>query len=436
MNIYLYSRRARWCFLILIISAAAGFSYAAAKVWVAARWNASADPQKWFAAAQLEPGNAQYWEQLGRYRQRDLAQRDLSKAAAYLRRATEIGPRSARLWLELAALDEERGDFPEAGRAYKIAQSDFPVSPDVAWRYGSFLLRHGDLFAAFTKLKRALDNDPSLEESALAECWKAAPDSGLIADQVLPRKDAYYVRAIHYFLLQKQTNAALVMWRRRRELNPRAARIDPTDPAIDLVNELIAEGGISEAHKVWNEAMQRSNGPVEGNDDTSVVFNGGFEHDFLNGGFDWRALPVGGASYDFDGSVAHSGRRSLRITFDGTANINFQHIFQYVPVASHQRYRFLAYLRTEGISASSGIQFDIFDPRDPQELQVMTPVLSGTNPWKPMRIDFESGADTQVLEILLRRASGTEFDNHLRGIVWIDDVSLVSVTESAVRAAR
>ncbi|MHB8485638.1 MAG: tetratricopeptide repeat protein [Candidatus Acidiferrales bacterium] len=403
----------------------------AAKVWVAEQWNESSDPKKWLAAAQLEPGNAQYSEQLGLYSELNLEQRDRSKAADYLRRATQIDPRSERPWLELAALDEERGDFFAAKRAYEMAQSDFPISPDVAWRYGSFLLRHGDLSAGLADLRRAVDSDPSLEASALAECWAFDPSADSMAAAVLPPKTAYYVRAIRYFLLQKHTGAALVMWTQLLKLNQPITMKD----AIGLIDDLLNQGRTSEAYQIWQQALRQSAWPAD-TSGTSVLFNGGFEHDFLNGGFDWRELPFSGASYDLDSSVLHSGHQSLRITFDGTANIDFQHVFQYVYVASHQRYRFLAYLRTEEIPAGNGIQFEIFDPRHPEELQISTPDFAGNNGWTPVRVDFESGADTQMLEILLRRAPGLVFANQLRGIVWVDDVSLVPAAHGTMSATQ
>ncbi|HEV2298985.1 MAG TPA: hypothetical protein VGR72_10760, partial [Candidatus Acidoferrales bacterium] len=158
--------RSRWSFLFLVILAAGEFCFLVARVWVAEQWNESSDPKKWLAAAQLEPGNAQYLEQLALYNELNLEQRDQSKAAKYLQRATQIDPLSERSWLELAALDEARGDFSATRRAYGMAQLDFPVSPDVAWRYGSFLLRQGDLSGGFAALRRAIDKDPSLEASA------------------------------------------------------------------------------------------------------------------------------------------------------------------------------------------------------------------------------------------------------------------------------
>jgi len=425
------SARSRWCFLFLVIVAAVEFSFSVAKVWVGERWNESSDPGKWLAAAQLEPGNAQYWEQVALYNELNLEQQDQPKTAEYLRRATQIDPLSERPWLEFAALDEARGDFSAARRAYEMAQLDSPVSPDVAWRFGNFLLRQGDLSGGFAALRRAIDKDPSLEASALAECWAVDPNTDSIAAAVLPPQTAYYVRAIRYFLLQKQTGAALGMWTQLLKLNQPVAMRD----IIDLINHLLDEGRISDAHQIWQEALRRSDWPVHASD-TSVQFNGGFEHDLLNGGFDWRELPLSGVSYDLDSSVLHSGHQSLRITFDGAVNINFQHIFQYVYVAPHQPYRFLAYLRTDGISSENGIQFDIFDPRHPETLQVSTSVLAGTNDWRSVRVDFESGADTQLVEILLRRSPVPAFTDQLRGTVWVDDVSLTPVKQETMGATQ
>lgn len=72
MLVDLSHRRTRWCFLFLVILTAGEFSILAAKVWVAEQWNESSNPKKWLAAAQLEPGNAQYWEQMGLFLKRDV----------------------------------------------------------------------------------------------------------------------------------------------------------------------------------------------------------------------------------------------------------------------------------------------------------------------------------------------------------------------------
>ncbi|MGB7024333.1 MAG: hypothetical protein WBD73_11095 [Candidatus Acidiferrales bacterium] len=214
-----------------------------------------------------EPGNAQYLEPLGLYCKLNLEQRDWRRAADYLRRAAQIDPHDERPWLELAALDEERGDSSAPRRAYEMAQSDFPISSDVASRYNNFLLRQGDLPAGFAALRRAIDNDPSLEASALAESWAVDPSVDSIANEVLPREATYYVRAIRYFLLQKQTGAALVMWTWLLKSNQPVAMRD----AIDLIDDLLHEGQINEPHQVRQEALQRSGWPNPSNADASLV---------------------------------------------------------------------------------------------------------------------------------------------------------------------
>ena len=428
MKIDLADFRARLSFLAAILLMAGGLAYQSGKAWLATQWNESDKPARWFAAARLEPGNAQYWEHLGLYSRWNLERRNLPTAIRDLQRATELDPRNARLWMELAAADEEEGSPSAAIRDYKVAQRDFPVSPVVAWRYGSFLLRQRNLLNGFAELRRAMANDPSLETSAISECWGVDPDAFAIAERVLPRRSDYYIRAINYFVSRKQTDAALAIWRRLLTLHQRVAIHD----AAGLVDDLIGENRVKEAAGVWKEVLQHSGMQDEAGAGGSLLFNGGFERDFVNGGFDWRELPVRGASYDFDGRTVHSGRRSLRITFDGSANVNFQSIYEYAPVAPRRRYRFLAYVRTARISTDSGIRFEIFDPRHPKEVQELTPSVVGTNAWTPVRADVETGPDTQLLEVLLRRAPSAKFDNKLRGVAWIDDVSLTPIVNTTM----
>ena len=72
-----------------------------------------------------------------------------------------------------------------------------------------------------------------------------------------------------------------------------------------------------------------------------MIWNGGFEGDLLNGGFAWRYRPQLGADVNWDDQTRHAGGRSLRIDFDGTANVDFQDFWQYVAVRPETRLRVL-----------------------------------------------------------------------------------------------
>ena len=197
-----------------------------------------------------------------------------------------------------------------------------------------------------------------------------------------------------------------------------------------LVDVLIKQDRIAEAQQTWRQVLEASNWP-EDPSNGSLILNGGFEHDIANGGFDWREMDISGARFDFDDAIAHSGSRSLRIQFDGTANLDFENVFQFVAVHSATRYHLSAYVRTDGISTDRGVRFEIFDPRHPSQVQVVTQELTGTNPWTLVQAELVTRPDTQFVQLTLQRVPSWKFDNKLSGTVWIDDVVLTPVPTRA-----
>jgi len=391
-----------------------------AKAYIAACWDASSNPALWLKAAKLEPGNADYWRHVGLTRQWDLNPSDMGDAMHYLQIAAKVNSRSSGVWMDLADTYATAGDAARAKEAYDRAQTSFPMSAEVAWRYGNFLLYQENYFEAYPKIREAISIDPSLTQSALTECWQSNPDVAPIVQGLLPDKREYYVSAVGFFLAQKLANPAVAVWNRQRE---RGLAVDMEETVL-LVDALISENRIREAQQVWRSGLQASNWVQDSEEGRSLVLNGGFEHDIANGGFDWREVPLSAASFDFDSAFAHSGTRSLRIEFDGTENVDFGHLFQYVPVASDSRYHFSVFVRTEGLTTDRGISFEILDAHHPEQVQVATRELTGTNPWTVLQTDLVSGPDTQAVKITLRRTPSWKFDNKFSGTVWVDDVTL------------
>lgn len=423
MKIPLEGAAARWLFLVGIFLIAGSFALAAGKVWLAANWSASSDPDLWLRAANLEPTNADYWHRLGSYEKWDFKHGDLRQAAVYYQRATEANPRSDTSWMELAAAYEALGQTAHARDAFEKAQSSHPISSEVAWRYGNFLLRQGDIFEAFAEIRRALVTDPNLTVVGVSECLKASKDLPRILTEVLPAENRYYLMALDYFLSQHQTDPALTVWDRLLGLKQTFEMAQ----VLPLINELIGQNHVENAQRVWRQALRAASWPQDEGGNSSLIFNGGFEHDLLNGGFDWREVPISGAAFSFDSSVVHSGTRALRITFDGGANLDFQNLRQFLVVDARRRYHFAAYLRTEAISTDSGIRFAIYDASRPAALQIITSDFVGTHPWSLVETELITGPETRLLTIVLQRVPTWKFDNKLRGTVWVDDVSLVPV---------
>jgi tetratricopeptide (TPR) repeat protein len=421
MKISLQTARARWPFLLGILLVAGGVVFLAGKVWLAAHWSASLDPDRMLRAATLEPTNADYWDRLGFYEKWDFDRQDLRRVVLYQERATKANPRSDTYWMDLADAYEAIDQPARAREAFERAQSAHPISSDVAWRYGNFLLRHQDSSKAFAELRRSLVTDPNLTVEAVSECAKASDDLPKMLSEVLPNQSRYYLMALDYFLAQHQTDAALTVWDHLRSLKPTAQMAE----VVPLINELIGQERVEDALRVWQQALEVSGWPQDGRGGSSLVFNGGFEHDLLNGAFDWREDTIPGAAFFSDSDVVYGGARALRITFDGSANLDFQNLWQYSPVEPNRRYHFAAYLRLQEVSTDSGIRFAIHDAFHPAALQILTPSLVGSQPWLVVEADFVTGPETHLLTIALRRVPSWKFDNKLRGTVWVDNVSLV-----------
>jgi tetratricopeptide (TPR) repeat protein len=431
MRIDLNRAGPRTCFLAVVFLTSGVLACFSGKAFLAAHWNASSNLEFWPKAVRLEPGNAEYWSHVGLSRQWDLSSGDIHEAVRYLQEATQVNPRSADLWMELADAYETSGDPVRAQEAYERAQANYPISSEVAWRYGSFLLYQGKFPDGYSEIRRALSVDPSLASSAISECWQSDPNVASILDKVLPAKSEYYRSAIDFFLSQNLPDPALAVWKRQGTLGLPVTMPD----TIPLVDTLIDEDRIAEARQTWHQALEAANWPHDPSKDGSLVFNGGFEHEIANGGYDWRKIAVSGARFDFDSLTAHSGSRSLRIQFEGTVNLDFHNLFQVIPVESGTPYHFSAYLRTEGISTDHGIGFEIFDPRHPSQVQLLTSEIVGTNPWTLVQADLVAGSDTHFLKIALRRIPSWKFDNKLSGTVWVDDVALTPISAASMDGA-
>lgn len=411
----------RWTAAVIASVAAAWFCYAGGKHALASHYAASSDFKNWERATRIEPENAEIWYKLGRFRQLDFDNADIPLAISYYRRAVQLNPRSPYYKLDLAGALEMAGNMGEADTNFLAAQAAYPISAEVSWKYGNFLLRQNRLPEAYAEIHRAVMVDPSLMPLAVSRVWHSDPDIHLLLDQVLPDTTEAYTQALAFLADAQDPAAALEVWRRLIARDPHTE----WRWAYLLTDMLVAKEKFEEAGAVWRQAVQMNPGLAPAYTGNSLVYDGGFEKDISGGGFGWRQNDVGGADFDFDTEVKHSGSRSARLIFDGTQNLAYQDLFQYVLVSPATRYRFQGFLRSDQISTESGMRFEILDPKDQQHLDALTPNETGTLPWTLEQLEFTTGPQTHLIVIRLARRPSERLDNKIRGTVWIDDVNLL-----------
>ena len=411
----------RWTAAVIAIMAAAWLCYTGGKHALASHYAASSDIKNWERATRIEPENAEIWYKLARFRQLDFDNADIPQAISYYRRAIQLNPSSPYYKLDLAGALEMAGDNGEADKYFQAAQAAYPISAEVSWKYGNFLLRQNRLPEAYAEIHRAVMVDPSLIPLAVSRVWHSDPDIHLLLDQVLPDTPGSYTQALSFLVDAQDPTASLEVWRRLIAKDPHTE----WRWAYLLTDLLVAKEKFEEAGTVWRQAVEMNPGSTPAYAGNSLIYDGGFERDISGGGFGWRQSDVGGADFDFDTEVKHSGARSARLIFDGSRNLAYQDLFQNVLVSPATRYHFQGFLHTDQISTESGMRFEILDPKDQQQLDALTSNETGTLPWTLEQLDFTTGPQTRLILIRLARRPSQRLDNKLRGTVWIDDVSLV-----------
>jgi len=141
-------------------------------------------------AVRLEPRNPRNWYLLGRSYLYDLEQPDPEKAVSALRKSVELDPYSAEAMLDLAIAYDSEGDSARARLALEEAQRVYPLSADVSWSFGNFLLRRGDQNGAFAQFYKTLQLDPKRAADVVrTERWRRCGgdfEAGIVRQHVRP----------------------------------------------------------------------------------------------------------------------------------------------------------------------------------------------------------------------------------------------------------
>ena len=307
----------RKALLLVFCFAAAIIIYHAIRIWIADYRVHTDRVDQVERGLALEPENAAAWDRLGHVREADFANPDPTEAIADFQNAIARVPLSAQYWMDLAVGYESIGNIQLARQAFNRARAAYPGSALVAWGYGNFLLRQNDYDVGFAQINHALQADPRLAPLAISRVWHSTQDANVLLNQVLPPDQDVYFQAIDFMQDKDQPVAALLIWQRLLTLgNPKDVR-----RSFPLLWLLIHSDLAEDASRVWREALAAAGLPHNEPANQSLIWNGDFARDPLNGGLDWRWSFPFGASIGFDTPPPSSGGRSLQIDFSGARKL-------------------------------------------------------------------------------------------------------------------
>ena len=374
------------------------------------------------AAVRLEPSNPDYWYILGRYQQYNLDQPDALLAENSYRKAIALSPDATEAWLDLATAYELDGKTEEARDAYLQAKKSYPVSAEVSWRYGNFLLRQGELPQSYQELRRGLEADGTRSAAAFSRAYRSNPNIDELLAQLLPPYPWVYVDVIKEALSEKQLAVARIVWARLLTLHPRLTVGD----FEGLVFQLQQAGEFTEARRVWDQGTSTMNLPPLFQPRGSVVWDPSFESEANGFFFSWTFQPITqGVHIVFDKTEKHSGRQSLRLSFDGQHNPNLDAACTCADVQPGASYRLSGWIKTRDLTTDQGVGFRIYPYGNSAAPLVNTKQIYGNNPFTLIDQAWTANPNVRLVKICITREPSDDPYVRISGTAWVDDVNLV-----------
>jgi len=422
MILRLSSNAQRGLLVVASFAVALILSYFSIRNALAAHYAGLETPEGYERATRLEPADPRNWYLLGRYWQYNLEDPDAARAIRSYLSALSLNPGSSDIWLDLATSYESEGNLTAARDAFLHAKRVYPLSPEVSWRYGNFLLRQRELEPALAEMRHAVEADPGRGAEAFSRSLRVEPNIEKILDRILPPIGEVYIDVIWDQITGGQTDIALQVWDRLVAIHPRV----PLRDVFPLVGALRNAKRITDARRVWDQAalvagMADLQGPPG-----SVLWDGGFESGVTGGGYSWL-FPEGlrNVQISIDVQEKHTGNHSLRLTFDGKSIVSSTEICHYVPVQPLTSYRFSAWVKTRAVTTDQGVRFQVRSLGTEDTSVAVTPDVHGSEPWTLIELPWSSGNGVQELQVCLVRLLSDQLENKIKGTTWVDDVALV-----------
>ncbi len=154
----------------------------------------------------------------------------------------------------------------------------------------------------------------------------------------------------------------------------------------------------------------------------NLIPNASFEDMDGNRPAGWRPVNFGArGTFAVDEAVAHSGKRSARISSETGADAGYQIV---LPVRPYSKYRLSGFIRVENVvpGTSKGALFNVHG------MDIMTPAVSGTRDWACVQTEFDLDAVDSIAINCLFGGFG-----RATGAAWFDDLELTLLSSRPMK---
>ncbi len=325
----------------------------------------------------------------------------------------------------LAEIKLEQKSLIEAKSYIDAAVRLWPNRPLTLWRASVLYIRLGENHSALSTLKKYLTVLPNEIQRVATIAIRLEKTPERLIDMFVPgfepanlERNYYLNQLLRYSITNSNVKLAESCWK----------RIHGTGHVVPDLSRLylgfLQDKNLGARYKTVFYQL------ADGYGGTGVV-NGGFEMELTRLGTGWMNRFVNGVKGLIDSNISKEGKYSYRLDFDGKQNINYYHFSQKLPLQSGKKYLLSGFWKGREVSTRSTpfIEISSINSQNNQTRRSVT--KRGTWEWERFEITFTVPEDAWLVRIRVRRFKTDALDQLISGSIWLDDITLESVSEES-----
>lgn len=342
-----------------------------------------------------------------------LREQDPEAARALMARAYAENPADAWPLTSLADMAQREGDSARMAALLRAAVGLTPSDPRTHRRAARLWATQGDLDRALQHWSLSMEAEPASRGQIFPILLELAEDPRTAtAFRPLAKAPPAWWEDFFAELAKRSLEVEPVLlfyaWRRESTQAPITDSERQT-----YVARLIDDARVSEAYVEWVNGLSRAQRAQLG-----LLYNGGFELEATNWGFDWHLRSTPTALIDRVRIYGINGEKALHLLFSRHER-RFADVYQPL-FLDPGVYRFTGRVRTDSLETKGGLKWVLrcLSP-DPIVLGESERFL-GSNDWRDFGFELEVPEACQLPEIRLESAGKRPFDHKIDGGAWFD----------------
>jgi hypothetical protein len=301
------------------------------------------------------------------------------------RRAIRAEPLDGRGYWWLARIAEAAGKQADARRLYALSAERGPRNVRVLAWLAERELGQGHFREGIAHIDQLLRVQPELSARLLPIVYRLAIEPKARKELVaaMARQPPWRPALMPFLFAQVPQSAPLAPF--LDELRQRPPGLSQLE-TNDWIDRLARDHNWGAAYIVWTQSLSPDESARIGN-----VFNGGFENEPSQSGFDWRFEKVPGAHISrIDAVDRNGGRSALQVEFEDR-RVPFQHVRQQLALVPGH-YRLSGRVKLNDLRSERGLVWTVFCAEDGRTIGESEPMM-GRKPWHSFSTDFDVPAD-------------------------------------------